>query len=78
MTLQPVEPMPLPPAVLEIARTLEQARFETWCVGGGLRYWRPAPKQATVVPIPRPFQTSSAPSVWTYRNASPSTSAAGT
>lgn len=46
MTLQPVEPMPLPPAVLEIARTLEQARFETWCVGGALRDWRLAPNQA--------------------------------
>jgi len=39
------ELMPLPAAVLEIARTLEQARFETWCVGGALRDWRLAPAQ---------------------------------
>jgi tRNA nucleotidyltransferase (CCA-adding enzyme) len=38
-------PMPLPPAVREIARTLEEARFETWCVGGALRDWRLAPTQ---------------------------------
>ena len=35
-----VEEMPLPEAVLAIARTLEDAHFETWCVGGALRDWR--------------------------------------
>lgn len=45
MSSKPTESMPLPPAVLEIARTLEQARFETWCVGGALRDWRLAPTQ---------------------------------
>jgi hypothetical protein len=38
--------VPLPEAILDIARTLEQARFETWCVGGALRDWRLAPEQA--------------------------------
>lgn len=45
MTSGPPESMPLPAAVLEIARTLEQSRFETWCVGGALRDWRLAPTQ---------------------------------
>ena len=37
--------MPLPEPVLLIARALEDARFETWCVGGALRDWRLAPDQ---------------------------------
>jgi len=37
--------VPLPDAILEIAGTLEQAGFETWCVGGALRDWRLAPEQ---------------------------------
>jgi tRNA nucleotidyltransferase (CCA-adding enzyme) len=32
--------MILPEPVLEIARTLEAAGFETWCVGGAVRDWR--------------------------------------
>lgn len=32
-------PMVLPEPVLEIARTLEAAGFETWCVGGAVRDW---------------------------------------
>ena len=32
--------MPLPAAVLDIARALEDAGFETWCVGGAVRDWR--------------------------------------
>ncbi|HEU5219632.1 MAG TPA: CCA tRNA nucleotidyltransferase [Gemmatimonadales bacterium] len=32
--------MPLPEPVLEIARTLEEAGFDTWCVGGAVRDWR--------------------------------------
>ena len=40
-----VEEMPLPEAVRTIARTLEDARFETWCVGGALRDWRLTPAQ---------------------------------
>jgi len=31
--------MPLPEAVVDIARTLEDAGFETWCVGGAVRDW---------------------------------------
>ncbi len=31
--------MPLPEPILEIARTLEDAGFETWCVGGAVRDW---------------------------------------
>src|SRR5690348_18382457 len=27
----------IPPAVLKIARKLEEAGFETWCVGGAIR-----------------------------------------
>jgi tRNA nucleotidyltransferase (CCA-adding enzyme) len=40
-----VEEMPLPEAILTIARTLQEAGFETWCVGGALRDWRLAPAQ---------------------------------
>ena len=29
--------LPIPEEVLEIARTLEGAGYETWCVGGALR-----------------------------------------
>lgn len=32
--------MPLPEAVLEIARALVDAGFDTWCVGGAVRDWR--------------------------------------
>lgn len=32
--------MPLPAHILEIARKLEDAGFETWCVGGAVRDWR--------------------------------------
>jgi tRNA nucleotidyltransferase (CCA-adding enzyme) len=32
--------MPLPESVLEIARKLQAAGFETWCVGGAVRDWR--------------------------------------
>ncbi len=38
--MKPVRPpgeLPLPAAVVEIATTLEQAGFETWCVGGAIR-----------------------------------------
>ena len=42
----PVEEMPLPEPVRTIARTLEDAGFETWCVGGALRDWRLAPDRA--------------------------------
>ena len=38
-----VEEMPLPEAIRAIARRLEDAEFETWCVGGALRDWRLAP-----------------------------------
>jgi tRNA nucleotidyltransferase (CCA-adding enzyme) len=31
--------MPLPEPVVEIARRLEDAGFETWCVGGAVRDW---------------------------------------
>jgi tRNA nucleotidyltransferase (CCA-adding enzyme) len=31
------EPPAIPPEVLEIARTLEEAGYEAWCVGGALR-----------------------------------------
>jgi len=40
------EQVPLPETVLAIARTLEQAGFETWCVGGALRDSLLAPQQA--------------------------------
>lgn len=40
------EEMPLPEPVRTIARTLEDAGFETWCVGGALRDWRLAPGRA--------------------------------
>lgn len=43
---EPLEQVPLPEPVLAIARALEQAGFETWCVGGALRDWRLAPRQA--------------------------------
>lgn len=42
----PVEEMPLPESVRTIAGTLEDAGFETWCVGGALRDWRLAPDRA--------------------------------
>jgi tRNA nucleotidyltransferase (CCA-adding enzyme) len=29
--------LPIPPEVVQIARTLEEAGFETWCVGGAIR-----------------------------------------
>ena len=29
--------LPIPPEVLDIARTLEEAGYETWCVGGAIR-----------------------------------------
>ncbi len=32
--------MPLPEPVVEIARTLEAAGFDTWCVGGAVRDWK--------------------------------------
>ena len=31
------ERLPIPPEVLDIARTLEEAGYETWCVGGAIR-----------------------------------------
>ena len=37
--------VPLPGSVRAIARTLEDARFETWCVGGALRDWLLAPAE---------------------------------
>ncbi len=46
MTAAELEQVPLPETILTIARTLEQAHFETWCVGGALRDWRLAPRQA--------------------------------
>jgi tRNA nucleotidyltransferase (CCA-adding enzyme) len=46
MTGSDMERVPLPETILTIARTLEQAQFETWCVGGALRDWRLAPRQA--------------------------------
>lgn len=35
----PPRRMPLPEAVVEIARKLEDAGFDTWCVGGAVRDW---------------------------------------
>lgn len=41
MSRAPVpERMPLPEAVLEIARRLTDAGYDTWCVGGAVRDWR--------------------------------------
>ena len=37
--------MPLPEAVRTIAKTLQDASFETWCVGGALPDWWLAPEQ---------------------------------
>ncbi|HEX7025083.1 MAG TPA: CCA tRNA nucleotidyltransferase [Gemmatimonadales bacterium] len=37
MSTAPLPPLDLPREVVEIATTLEQAGFETWCVGGALR-----------------------------------------
>lgn len=36
----PGDPMPLPEAVVEIARRLLDAGYDTWCVGGAVRDWR--------------------------------------
>lgn len=44
-TPAPVVEVPLPESVRSIARTLEDARFETWCVGGALRDWLLAPQE---------------------------------
>ncbi|MEO8449327.1 MAG: tRNA cytidylyltransferase [Gemmatimonadota bacterium] len=35
--IKPFERLPLPAEILEIAERLEQAGYETWCVGGALR-----------------------------------------
>src|SRR5690349_9579407 len=47
----------LPDEVLEIARTLESAGYEAWCVGGALRdalLGHPTPTTTSPPPLPRP------------------------
>ncbi len=69
--MSPTERVSVPTEVLEIARTLEEAGFEAWCVGGALRdALLGDPTRISISPLRRVRRTSSGsfaappPSAW--------------